>query len=265
MRFPHGVRGESEVGPRPTLATDGPGSPGRHRPGQRDRHEQPEPDPRARRRRLALIAASTVAVAAAGLGMVAGGVFSYDKPQHDKALPDIDTTIPGSSAPNTAPTGKPSAGSTPSNRATSRAPSTTPSASSSASTEPAAPGATTSPSKSPSEKATASGSAAPSTSASRPAESTPPRSDGTLRAGDRGAAVQDLQQRLWQMRLYTGSRDGVFNSEVEQALTRYQIARGISEERGTYGPLTRGVLESETSGGGDGRGGEGGRSGGNDD
>lgn len=229
-----------------------------------------EPDPRERRRRLAIIATSGMAVAAAGVAAVTAGLFSYDKPTHDKALPEVDTSvpdtgIPATEEPDTAPVGNPV--SRPPRPATgSTSPSASPSAGSPTSTQPLKPGGTATPSKAPDKKGSASPSAPrdtarPTTSAPAP----PPVTDGTLRVGDRGAAVQELQRRLWELRLYTGSQNGVFNSEVSQALIRYQIARGIPQEMGSYGPATRRSLEGETSGsgsGGDGRSGWGGSDGG---
>nr|WP_202501886.1 peptidoglycan-binding domain-containing protein [Streptomyces sp. SID5785] len=72
---------------------------------------------------------------------------------------------------------------------------------------------------------------------------------GTLRRGDRGPAVTDLQRRLKQLNLYTGEPNGTYNSPTEWAVRTYQISRGIpTRERGAYDALTRTVLEAETWG-----------------
>ncbi|MFI8509854.1 peptidoglycan-binding protein [Streptomyces sp. NPDC085460] len=77
-----------------------------------------------------------------------------------------------------------------------------------------------------------------------------------LRVGSSGPEVEDLQWRLQRLHLYLGSADGTFSSFVAVALSRFQEARDIPEERGAYGPLTRAALRAET-----GRGGRGGGSG----
>ncbi|MFH9728176.1 peptidoglycan-binding protein [Streptomyces sp. NPDC017254] len=64
--------------------------------------------------------------------------------------------------------------------------------------------------------------------------------------GSTGPEVADLQRRLQQLSLYLGSADGVFTKPVEEALSRYQVARNIPEKPGVYGPLTRALLGSET-------------------
>ncbi|MCT7356654.1 peptidoglycan-binding protein, partial [Streptomyces sp. 15-116A] len=68
----------------------------------------------------------------------------------------------------------------------------------------------------------------------------------TLRRGDRGDEVTELQLRLRQLYLYNDDIDGHFNRRVEDALTTYQWSRGLHEELGVYGPETRRMLESET-------------------
>ncbi|MEU0373917.1 peptidoglycan-binding domain-containing protein [Streptomyces sp. NPDC006283] len=70
---------------------------------------------------------------------------------------------------------------------------------------------------------------------------------GTLRRGDSGPAVSELQQRLGQLRIYYDEADGRFDEEVEQSVERYQWARGIQgDPLGVYGPHTRRELEAET-------------------
>ncbi|MFD5764877.1 peptidoglycan-binding protein [Streptomyces sp. NPDC127049] len=75
---------------------------------------------------------------------------------------------------------------------------------------------------------------------------------GVLRVGSTGPEVEDLQRRLQRLHLYLGSADGTFGGFLEAALSRFQEARDIPEERGVYGPLTRAALHAETDRGGGG-------------
>jgi peptidoglycan hydrolase-like protein with peptidoglycan-binding domain len=69
----------------------------------------------------------------------------------------------------------------------------------------------------------------------------------TLRRGDKGSEVTELQLRLRQLSLYTGKADGTYSGQVEDAVRRYQWARGIrGDESGVYGAATRTSLEGET-------------------
>ncbi|WP_327352478.1 peptidoglycan-binding domain-containing protein [Streptomyces sp. NBC_01304] len=92
----------------------------------------------------------------------------------------------------------------------------------------------------------ASASKSPSPSSSKPSSS-PAETPGTLRRGDRGDEVVELQLRLQQLQLYVGAAHGNYNAEVEQAVARFQEARAIGEESGVYGPVTRRQVEAETS------------------
>ncbi|MEV7191369.1 peptidoglycan-binding domain-containing protein [Streptomyces sp. NPDC093510] len=70
----------------------------------------------------------------------------------------------------------------------------------------------------------------------------------TLREGDKGPRVAELQGRLAQLYLYVGERDGSYTSRVTDAVARYQWARGLTDDaQGVYGRETRRSLESETS------------------
>ncbi|WP_461030020.1 peptidoglycan-binding domain-containing protein, partial [Streptomyces sparsus] len=70
---------------------------------------------------------------------------------------------------------------------------------------------------------------------------------GTLRRGDSGPAVQDLQRRLRQLYLYDRRMDGRYDRGVEYAVLRYQNGYGVrGDEPGVYGPNTRASLESRT-------------------
>ncbi|MFD0339725.1 peptidoglycan-binding protein [Streptomyces sp. NPDC127117] len=100
-------------------------------------------------------------------------------------------------------------------------------------------------------------SATPSRSATPPpppAPTPPPRPPANTGSTDRnaiglgstGPEVADLQQRLGRLYLYLGATDGVFTRDVQVALGRFQKARNIPEEVGTYGPMTRAALVAET-------------------
>ncbi|CAM5692096.1 hypothetical protein STENM327S_02091 [Streptomyces tendae] len=69
----------------------------------------------------------------------------------------------------------------------------------------------------------------------------------TLRRGDQGPEVVELQQRLAQKWMYWGDSNGNYNRQVEDAVRQYQWERGIHTDGvGVYGPDTRRSLESET-------------------
>ncbi|MFE0806438.1 peptidoglycan-binding protein [Streptomyces sp. NPDC058848] len=207
---------------------------------------------RGRRRGVLLSAVGAVVVVVGAAGF-ASGLFAYESPSRDGALPEevrASVPEPSASAASTAP-----APSSPSASQTSGSPS--PSASTSASTSP-----------SPSPSVSQSASSAPP-SPSRSAETSPaaattpsdapaqePEDDDrdqgygggpTLHRGDRGSEVAELQQRLTQLYLYNGDINGNYNHQVEDAVRRYQWARGVrSDELGVYGQDTRRMLESET-------------------
>ncbi|MFJ7120502.1 peptidoglycan-binding protein [Streptomyces albogriseolus] len=204
--------------------------------------------PRNRRRRGALIAVSGAVVALLGAAGWASGLLSYDTPSRDTAAPDdVRASVPDASS--AAPSEEPS----------SEAPSASPSASASASGSPSA-SASGSPSPSasssaPSASATAAPSATPSAAlSSAPAVAPEPEPEEpvdtapVLRRGDAGPEVVELQQRLRQVWLYQGDLNGRYGHRVEEAVRHYQWSRGINEELGVYGPLTRSRLESETGG-----------------
>jgi len=66
---------------------------------------------------------------------------------------------------------------------------------------------------------------------------------GILRNGDRGAAVEELQQNL-QLLGYNTSVDGIFGSGTEQALRNFQKAEGLRVD-GVYGNQTEITLQEE--------------------
>lgn len=178
--------------------------------------------------------AAVVAVA-----VLAAVLLSPDKPQREQALPDLSTraaSVPSDSATEVPPPSTSSA-----------APSAPPSPSASSSTSPeASPSPTPSRSASPKPRSTPppSRSTARATGSVEPAE---PKADRVLSRGDRGPEVEELQQRLQQLYLYMDEAHGRYDSQVADAVARFQYARGTQRDgRGVYGEETRAALEAET-------------------
>ncbi|MEU8984845.1 peptidoglycan-binding domain-containing protein [Streptomyces sp. NPDC048309] len=213
----------------------------------------PEPGPptltdeRPRRRRraavLGIAGAVVTVVTAAG---IASGLFAYDTPARDGALPeDVRASVPDVS-PDPA-SGSPSA-TGPSTAAVPAAPAPSRSASASASTPPSSASASPSRSAAPTQTQPHSPTANPTESATPSRGGSDKRRVQTLRRGDEGPEVTELQLRLRQLVLYTGDDDGRYDSQVEDAVRRYQWARGITaDELGVYGGATRASLEAETT------------------
>ncbi|WP_405932475.1 peptidoglycan-binding protein [Streptomyces sp. NBC_00827] len=196
-----------------------------------------------RRRRVALLGVAGAVVTVIGAAGFASGLFSYDTPSRDGALPDaVRASVPEASATSA-----------------SASPSTSPSTSAPAAP---APPPSTSPSPSPSHSSTASSTPSPSATptltpttenATGSAEATGDESDDegrtqTLRRGDQGPEVTELQLRLRQLAVYAGADDGKFDRDVEDAVRNYQLTRGITTDgQGVYGAATRTRLEGETA------------------
>ncbi|MEW2286055.1 peptidoglycan-binding domain-containing protein [Streptomyces sp. NPDC047841] len=92
---------------------------------------------------------------------------------------------------------------------------------------------------------------APTAPAGSTAPATAPDPDGpsTLRQGDTGPEVAELQRRLLRVPdVYRdGSISGTYDSALTEAVARFQLWYGISgDETGVYGNDTRRVLESRT-------------------
>ncbi|MET9991739.1 peptidoglycan-binding domain-containing protein [Streptomyces mutabilis] len=207
---------------------------------------------RGRRRGVLLSAAAAVVVVVGAAGF-ASGLFSYEAPSRDGALPEevrasvpdpstsAVSSAPGSNSPSASETSAPPSPSA--SRSTSTSPSPSPSASESA------PSASPSPSRS-AETSPSAATTPPGTPAQESEGDDHDRDrDGgpTLHRGDRGSEVVELQQRLTQLYLYNGDIDGDYDHQVEDSVRTYQWARGVrSDELGVYGQDTRRMLESET-------------------
>ncbi|MGI5352210.1 peptidoglycan-binding protein [Streptomyces sp. CA-250714] len=86
----------------------------------------------------------------------------------------------------------------------------------------------------------------------RPHPGWPGRPSGeTLRPGDTGGDVVELQRRLKEAGYYDrdAPEDGVYSSRVQEAVFRYQAHYHLWDDTpGEYGPATRRHLEARTSG-----------------
>ncbi|MFF1483867.1 peptidoglycan-binding protein [Streptomyces sp. NPDC058319] len=205
---------------------------------------------RRRRRPAAVIAVSTAVVAVVAATAYAGGLFSYESPARDGAAQDVREGIPDGPAPTVPPSAPTSAAPvrspSPSVSATT-SPSPSASMSASASASPSATGHSPTPSGSPT------GAAVPGPGTASPPQSPPntlatasTQPAGSLRRGDHGPAVRDLQERLTRLYLYTDAIDGYYSRSVEDSVRNYQWARGITSDGfGVYGPATRASLEAE--------------------
>ncbi|QQM43606.1 peptidoglycan-binding domain-containing protein [Streptomyces liliifuscus] len=193
-----------------------------------------------RRRRFALVGAGATAAVVAAAGF-ASGLFSYDAPSRESAAPDdIRASVPDATLDEPSPSVSESP---------TRSPSPSPTESSSASATPSPTRSTASPAPPrPTATTRAPSTGAPTPTTSRP--STPPEKAEpvTLRRGDEGPEVTELQQRLQQVALFAGTPDGDYDNKTETAVRNYQLTRGINnEDAGTYDKETRTRLESETT------------------
>lgn len=197
--------------------------------------------------------------AAAGVMAAAGfasGLFSYEAPERDSALPDdlrasVPDTSPDGEASPVEPSGEGRGGApapTRSSDVASPRPTKSPSSSPSPTQSSGSPSASASatPTQSTPSASASSGSSA---SGSEDADDSRVVAPKTLRLGDDDPEVAELQLRLRQLGLYNGDIDENYDSQVEQAVLTYQNLRGITkdkEEPGVYGLVTRESLESET-------------------
>ncbi|WP_181011046.1 peptidoglycan-binding protein [Streptomyces sp. SM13] len=229
-------------------AAAGPGS--RRRSAGAEPVFAPDPVQPRRRRPFGALAVGAAVAAVVGTAAFAGGLFGGDD-SRDEALPEATTSVPDAED-------EPAASVAPSPSA-SAAPSRTPSTSA---TESASPSASASPTRSQEPTPTATASASPTASASAtpdggggaspapPSEAPPAELAGpSLRPGDRGPEVAELQNRLMEVWLYSGPSDANYNDRVENAVVIYQSYKAIQgDPAGVYGPNTRRALEAETSG-----------------
>lgn len=200
-----------------------------------------EPDPVAPRRRrpFAGLIVGAAAVTVAGTAAFAGGLFSGED-KRDSAIPDTETSAPSLSAVPDAPSSSPSRSVSPSASASpSRSPSATPSSSRTAPSSSRPPR----PSAPPPSTTRATG-----TVSQEPPERTERPAAVTLRRGDSGPEVAELQRRLAEVWAYGGPEDGQYSQSVEDSVRWYQWNRYVEgDPEGVYGPNTRRALESETS------------------
>ncbi len=200
------------------------------------------------RRRVALVAAAGACVAVVTAAGYASGLFFYEGPSRDTALPDgIRASVPD--APSSSAASPSPSESTPATPSTPAAPPPAPSRTSSPSASPSPSGTSASPS--PSQTASPSApetSASASGSAKKPPDNSRQNGEPTvLRLGDRGPEVSELQSRLRQLFLYDDDTDGTFDDRLQDAVRNYQYSRGIqADDLGVYDRDTRTKLESET-------------------
>ncbi|MEU9106830.1 peptidoglycan-binding protein [Streptomyces xanthophaeus] len=163
------------------------------------------------------------------LGLGAAGVLAYlfstpgtADPSPSEPSPGLTLAVPAlpaGSPDGDGPSPEGSASGAPSASSTSA--SASPSASASAAASPSSPSA--------SPKAGAAASASAGQSAS-----------GTLRMGDSGEAVRDLQERLYGQGFTYVSTTGVFDSQTKRGVAQLQRDRGIKgDQPGVYGPATQ--------------------------
>ena len=88
----------------------------------------------------------------------------------------------------------------------------------------------------------------PTTTTLPPTTVAPPTtaaSDGTLRRGERGPAVLDLQTRLTDLGFWLGPPDGTYGTTTQQAVMAFQKANGLGRD-GSAGPATLAALATAT-------------------
>ncbi|WP_371659641.1 peptidoglycan-binding protein [Streptomyces sp. NBC_00280] len=205
--------------------------------------EDEQPDVPGRRPRVLLLGAAGAVVVVLAAGGLVGGVFTYDKPdRNDTAAQDVRESVPAATTSAASPT--PSDIPTPS---ASPSPILTPSRSATPtfSPTPAAPSATPTRSATPTQAPTT----AQATGTITPAPGGADKDTApVLRPGDHGDEVLELQLRLNQLAIYLNDTDGVYDDNVETAVTTYQTTRGIApDEPGVYDRTTRERLETETT------------------
>lgn len=187
------------------------------------------------RRQWVIVGTAALGVGAAAVIAVASGVFSSGTGPSQTVSAADDSAVP---APSGSVSSR-SAEASPENGGANatRSPGPSSAASGTASTSATAPSSTSAKSSA----ATPSAPAPTASSAARPVSGA-----RVLSIGSHGGQVKDLQRRLTRLNLYTEPADGRYSTDVADAVHRYQVARGIDEDAGVYGPETRAALESET-------------------
>ena len=162
--------------------------------------------------------AASVLVGAVALGGCGGITFG-----NSSGTPSAGGTT-SVSAPSSDPstTSGPASGDTGSSTTTTPAPTTTT----------AAPTTTTKPAPKPTSKP-----------ASKPTPKPTPKEGDTLKPGDSGAYVKQVQQRLSALGYWNGSADGSYGGLTSQAVMALQKAAGLGRD-GVYGPATRRALQN---------------------
>lgn len=205
------------------------------------------PAPRRSRRRGAVALAAAAAFAVAGTAAYASGLFDGGEDRDRVSMPDRGngpSLVVGPDAPldPPSPTASPSASASRTAKPSpSASASSSPTASASASASRSAP-ASSAPAQPPAPTPTAQVTGTVS-------EEPPGGSQGTLRLGDTGSDVRELQLRLQEIWLYPRDwqTNGVFDTNLENSVKVFQWDRGIKgDPLGVYGPQTRRALEEET-------------------
>lgn len=236
---------------RPMTESATAGSPaGPAAPPSRSSLGGPTPPGGGGRRRARVLAAGAV-VAVIGTAGWMGGLFVPETTSQGGALP-VDVRVspqaPASGTPSTAPV---SSSSGPPEESSPVFSSAQPSESASPSVSPSdsEPAEASAPAV-PSDEPEASGTPTAAASTDAPEEVEEPDDDTTgttLKRGDRGAEVAELQERLSSVYLYDDEINGRFDNDTQDAVRDYQGSRDIYEDEvGVYGPETRRRLEAET-------------------
>ena len=69
----------------------------------------------------------------------------------------------------------------------------------------------------------------------------------SLREGDRGEAVRNLQYTLYELGYYDGSIDGIYGATTADAVRAFQIMNKLEKVDGVAGSKTMGVLYSSSA------------------
>ncbi len=237
------------------------GSGRRRAPGRGGRRRAAAHDDAPKRRRGAVAMAAAGVVAALGAGLLTTQAFTGDDAGDDRSLSEEDRALP--EIPSGGPTDSPSRSKKETREAEpSAAPSRTgddPSRADRGNEDPTGRDAVPpAPSTDPGDPSSpdddgddeGGGQGRPDRPPRPPQESTQPGGE-TLRPGDRGEEVEELQRRLKQVRALDDDEpeDGVYSEDVFRAVARFQGRNNVRGDRfGEYGPSTRQVLESQTRG-----------------